>query len=120
MKYRYKVLIINMLIISIALSLSGFILMSRNNSLMLNAQVKNAVVENNLAQSVIEYSLLDVINSKTSVAKRLPEISEEVSAGMLSGTSALYVRYNGNFLFQADESADIPNELFGLISSLLH
>ena len=112
MKYRYKVLIINMLIISIALSLSGFILMSRNNSLMLNAQVKNAVVENNLAQSVIEYSLLDVINSKTSVAKRLPEISEEVSAGMLSGTSALYVRYNGNLLFQADESADIPNELF--------
>lgn len=112
MKYRYKVLIINMIVISIALSLSGLILMSRNNSMMLDAQVKNAVVENNLAQSVIEYSLLDVINSGSGIARRLPKISDDVSAGMLQGTSDLYVRYNDTILFHTGASADIPSKLF--------
>lgn len=112
MKYRYKVLIINMIVISIALSLSGFILMSRNNSMMMESQAKNAVVENNLAQSVIEYSLLDVINSGSSVAKRLPEIGDEVSAGMLTDTSDLFIRYDNDILFSTNASSDINADLF--------
>ena len=63
MKFRYKVLLINITIIAIALSVAGFLMMSRQNTLMTEAQIKNAVTENNLVQSVIEYSLLDIINN---------------------------------------------------------
>ncbi len=86
--------------------------MSRNNSMMIESQIKNAVVENNLAQSVIEYSLLDVINSGSSITKKLPKIGDEVSAGMLSGTSDLFIRYDNDILFRTNDSTDIKNVLF--------
>jgi hypothetical protein len=62
MKFRHKVLMVNIIIIAITLSLSGYFIMSRQNRLMMDAQIKNAVIENNLMESVIEYSLLEVIN----------------------------------------------------------
>ena len=66
MKFRHKVLLVNIIIIAITLSLSGYFIMSRQNRLMMDAEIKNAVTENNLLESVIEYSLLEVINDPKS------------------------------------------------------
>lgn len=109
MKFRYKVLLINITIIAIALSVAGFLMMSRQNTLMTEAQIKNAVTENNLVQSVIEYSLLDIINNDpSSLEYALPDISEQVSAGMLSDTSDLYVRYDFKTIFSTEEGQKPP------------
>ena len=84
-------------------------MMSRQSTLMNDAQIKNAVTENNLVQSVIEYSLLDIINNDPdSLEYALPDISEQVSAGMLSDTSDLYVRYNYKTVFSTEENQKNP------------
>ena len=107
MKFRYKVLLINIIIISLTLSVSGFIMMSRQNRMLLDNELKNAVTENNLAQSVIEYSILDVINNpEGNLEASLPSLAEQVSVGMITDTSDLYVRYDQRLLFST-ESGDL-------------
>ena len=111
MKFRYKVLLINIIIISLALSVSGFVMMSRQQSILMDSQVKNAVTENNLVQSVIEYSLLDVINNASGLVEAsLPDIADQVSAGMLSETSDLFIRYDNVLLFSTryEDGEDAP------------
>ena len=112
MKFRYKVLLINIILISLALSISGSIIMSRQNKLMMDAQVKNAVTENNLVQSVMEYSLLDTINNRPSQLESvLPDISFQVSTGILNETTDLYVKFDDKLIFATDEEHPLPSEL---------
>ncbi|MCR4845144.1 MAG: HAMP domain-containing histidine kinase [Eubacterium sp.] len=112
MKFRYKVLLINIILISIALSISGFLMMSRQNKIMVESQVKNAVTENNLVQSVMEYSLLDTINNKPDfLDSAIPDISLQITSGILNDTTQLYVKYNDKILYQSDEKSTLPEEL---------
>ena len=108
MKFRYKVLLINIIFISLTLSAAGFIMLLRQNRLMMAAEVKNAVTENNLAQSVMEYSMLDIINSfDKNLQDELPGIAERVSVGMLSGTSDLYIYYDSELLYSTEDVKEI-------------
>ena len=91
MKFRYKVIIVNIFVLSLTLMVVGYILMQRTYDLTLDSAIKSAVTENNLVQSSIEYSLLDVINNnmKSSsidsyVRYNLHEIGDEVFSGMIS------------------------------------
>ncbi len=112
MKFRYKVLLINIILISLALSISGFLMMSRQNRIMMDAQIKNAVTENNLVQSVMEYSLLDTINNKPLYVKAtIPDTSLQVSAGILNDTTDLYVKYDDELLFSTKEDIPLPDNL---------
>ena len=112
MKFRHKVLMVNIIIIAITLSLSGYFIMSRQNRLMMDAQIKNAVIENNLMESVIEYSLLEVINDpKKYVGSELPEIADRVTAGMLSSDTELFLGYDGQLLFGSNKKDSIPVRL---------
>ncbi|MBO4862898.1 MAG: HAMP domain-containing histidine kinase [Eubacterium sp.] len=104
MKFRYKVLLINIIIISLTLSISGYLMMSRQNRMLLDSEIKNAVTENNLAQSVIEYSILDIINNTDSdLANELPSLADQVSVGMISETSDLYVRFDSKLLYSTEK-----------------
>ena len=88
MKFRYKVLLINIIFISLTLSVSGFIMLFRQNRMMMDAEVKNAVTENNLAQTVMEYSMLDVINTAAEdIIDEIPGIADRVSVGLLTDKS---------------------------------
>ena len=108
MKFRYKVLLINIIFISLSLSAAGFIMLLRQNRMMMDAEVKNAVTENNLAQSVMEYSMLDIINSfDKNLQDELPGIAERVSVGMLSGTSDLYIYYDSELLYSTEDVKEI-------------
>ena len=108
MKFRYKVLLINIIFISLSLSVAGFIMLLRQNRMMMDAEVKNAVTENNLAQSVMEYSMLDIINSfDKNLQDELPGIAERVSVGMLSGTSDLYIYYDSELLYSTEDVKEI-------------
>ena len=83
MKFRYKVIIINIILLSLTLGIVGYLLMERSYNLAINSEIKSAVTENNLVQSSIEYSLLDVINRKQAINTMLPSICDQVYSGMV-------------------------------------
>ena len=111
MKFRYKVLFVNIIVLSITLAISGYFIVSKQNRLVMDNQIKNSVVENNLVESAIEYSLLDVINDPSSnVADYIPSIAERVAAGMLSASSDLVVTYDSDVLYNTSDEEDIPSK----------
>ena len=65
MKFRYKLLIINLIVISIALGTIGYLMIVKNFNLALEQQIENAVEENNLFQASIEYELLNILNTNS-------------------------------------------------------
>ena len=116
MKFRYKVIILNLLLLSLATGVVGFLLMRRSYRLTMDTEIKSAVTENNLVQSSVEYSLLDVINkSRYDLKVSLPEIGRTVFSGMLSGEEALMLKYGTEYLYLSDEKALLPpGELFDI------
>ena len=110
MKFRYKVLMINIIIIALTLSLSGFFIISRQNRLIMDSEIKNSVTENNLIESVLEYSLLDIINSSSqNVRSVLPTLSARVSSGMLASTTSLYITYDSNIVYTSNGEETSPS-----------
>jgi signal transduction histidine kinase len=118
MKFRYKVLTINIILLSLALGLVGYLMIRRNFELALDTQIKNAVTLNNLTQSSVEYELLDVINSSAAqISGQLSEIGSRVDSGMISQEATLYIRYGENYLYSGDgQESLIPDALFDELS----
>ena len=58
MKFRYKVLFTNLILLSLGLGLVGYLMIHKNFELAKQTQLKNAIVQNNLVQSSVEYELL--------------------------------------------------------------
>lgn len=118
MKFRYKVLMINMILLSVALGMIGYLMIHRNFRLALDTQIKNAVIENNLAQSSVEYELLSVLNSRTSQIKNeLSDIGGRVNSGMISSDSSFYIKYGDDYVYASDDaSLLIPDSLFNDLS----
>lgn len=63
MKFRYKVLAVNLILLSLSLGVVGYLMISRNFELSREGQIQNAVVENNLLQYSVEYEILQVMNN---------------------------------------------------------
>lgn len=75
MKFRYKVLIINTILLSVSLGIIGYLMIRKNFELAENSQVQNAILENNLVQSSVEYEILQLLNSQNSyLQEELPKI----------------------------------------------
>ncbi len=113
MKFRYKVLFINIILLSLGIGVVGYLMIRNNFSLALEAQVRNAIEENNMVQSAIEYELLDVLNSNfRDLTSQLEGISQNVIAGMSANQSDIYVIYNGD-LYATNSSTEnsYPEEL---------
>jgi len=107
MKFRYKVLIINMIVISICLGTIGYLMILKNFNLALNQQIENSVEENNLFQASIEYELLNIMNnnsySSNVLMDKLTEAGENVYTNISSNDSDLYVAYNGKIIYSSNQ-----------------
>ena len=99
MKFRYKVLIINIILLSIGIGTVGYFMIDKNVNLAIDSEIKNAIDENNMLQSAVEYELIGVANSdKISVTSTLNNVSAGVTSGMSANQSAVYIYYDNTLL----------------------
>ena len=114
MRFRYKVLSANLILLSIALGILGYLLIHQNFNLALDNQKENALLQNNLIQSSVEYSILDAINSSNAESKLradLPEIGARIYSGMMTTDQNFFIILNQDLLYQSNEHTP-PEELF--------
>lgn len=118
MKFRYKILMVNMVVLSLSLGIVGYLMIRRNFDLARETQLKNAIIENNLVQSSVEYELLEWINSQRArIEESLSEIGRRVMEGMITGTSSFYIRYGEKYVYSCDGGETwIPESLFGQLT----
>ena len=136
MKFRYKVLFTNLILLSLGLGLVGYLMIHKNFELAKQTQLKNAIVQNNLVQSSVEYELLQLLNSvsdnsetlnnntdnnnaekssisASSIAAQLPQIGSRVSSSVRSSDSFFYIYFDGEKVYTDDKSdARISDTLF--------
>ena len=127
MKFRYKVLFTNLILLSLGLGLVGYLMIHKNFELAKQTQLKNAIVQNNLVQSSVEYELLQLLNSvsdnsetlnnntdnnnaekssisASSIAAQLPQIGSRVSSSVRSSDSFFYIYFDGEKVYTDDKS----------------
>lgn len=107
MKFRYKVLLINMIVLSIGIGTLGFFMIHKNFNLALNSQIKISIEENNLIQSVIEYESLGYDN----LSSNLAAVGEKVTSSMYVNETSIYIVYGGKELFSNAETS-CPSSLW--------
>ena len=84
MKFRYKVLFVNLIILSVILGFTGYLFVYRNYKQALDVELRNAASENNMVKASIEYELLSVLNSETyKISDDVSRIAKRVDSGML-------------------------------------
>lgn len=111
MKFRYKVLLINLILLSLSLGVVGYLMIHKNFVLAKNTQMENAIVQNNLLQSSVEYELLQFLNnSSSSINGELPHIGEQVASSLRVIDSAFYIRYGEDYLYSSDGSQPVISE----------
>ena len=117
MKFKYKVLAINLIMLTLAISITGFFMMSNSFKLSIESEIRHAVTENNLSQAVVEYELLKEVNSSIiddyDIAGTLEDIGRRVASGMSTGDSGLFIRYADDMVFSGSENTEnVPEDLF--------
>ncbi len=96
MKFRYKVLMMNILLLSLAIGISCIFVIDKNMNLALDSQIKSAVDENNILQASVEYQLLGMTGKDSDVImKELTAICEDIISNVTSEQSDLFVLYDG-------------------------
>lgn len=107
MKFRYKVLIVNIILLSLGIGTVGFFMIDKNFQLALNSQIKNAIEENNIVQSAIEYELLDLSNlSADELAAPLINIGNDVTNSMSANQSTIFIIYDGKLVFTNSDNSE--------------
>lgn len=103
MKFKFKVLIVNIILLTVSLGIMGFFMIRMNFRLALDTLVDSAVVENNMAQTYVEYELLEFINGNSkNMPRKLDEIGNNVVFGMVSPGSTLSIYYDNELAFTND------------------
>lgn len=118
MKFRYKVLFTNLILLSVGLGLVCYLMIYKNFELAKQTQLKNAIMQNNLVQSSVEYELLQLLNSEensteidaATIIVYLPQIGNRVSSSVRTKDSFFYIYYDGNKLYTDDKSQKQINE----------
>lgn len=119
MKFRYKVLIINIILLSLGISIVGFVMVDKNISLALDTQTRNAIDENNMLQGAIEFKLLDELNNtsdsnsdnKSNFISALADVSETVSLGVSSTKTTIYVLFDNQIVYHSGDTSKYVLEL---------
>ncbi|MDE6025560.1 MAG: HAMP domain-containing histidine kinase [Lachnospiraceae bacterium] len=110
MKFRYKVLISNIILLSIAIGTVGYFMINRSFQLSLDNQIKNAIEENNILQSMVEYNLLDEVNERNSdYSTGFQEIGREVSSTMSANQTQVFIVFNGKTMYSSVSDAVPPS-----------
>lgn len=120
MKFRYKVLFINIILLSAALGIAGYLMIRRNFELAKSTQIQNAVVENNILQASVEYEFLQVINGNVNydAGEELERIGALIYRGLSALSPGFYIRYGSEYVYSSDSRENMPaEELFENISS---
>lgn len=115
MRFRDKVLASNIILLSIALGILGYVMIRQNFSLALQSLKEQALLQNNLVQSGVEYELLDVINSQATtsqISNAIPEIGARVHSGMMTMDASVYIYFDEKLLYQGGKEAPPDNTLF--------
>ncbi len=108
MKFRYKVLITNLILLSVSLGLVGYLMIHKNFELAKETQISNAVIQNNLVQSSVEYEVLQALNRKESVKGALPDIGAQVSSGMRAENVTFFIYYGDKLVYnETEENANL-------------
>lgn len=113
MKFRYKVLFVNLIILSVILGFTGYLFVYRNYKQALDVELRNAASENNMVKASIEYELLSVLNSETyKISDDVSRIAKRVDSGMLLSGSTLYIKLEDNIVYSGAEDEEIiPGEI---------
>ncbi|MBE5958410.1 MAG: HAMP domain-containing histidine kinase [Lachnospiraceae bacterium] len=114
MKFRYKVLASNIILLSVSIGLVGYFMIHRNFNLARDSQIQSAVMENNLLQSSVEYELLQVLNQDNyNIAKELADIGNRVADSIHSKDSSVYIMYADAYVFSSDDrEKEISDSLY--------
>lgn len=114
MKFRYKVMICNLILLSVSLGIVGYLMIRRNFDLAMDARLENAFVENNLVQSSVEYSVLQIIyGGEYNLRGQLEEIGKQVRKGIPTATFSYYIQYGRDFVYSSDEEdPQVMKELY--------
>lgn len=108
MKFRYKVLITNLILLSVSLGLVGYLMIHKNFELAKETQISNAVIQNNLVQSSVEYEVLQALNREESVKGTLPDIGAQVSSGMRAENVTFFIYYGDKLVYnETEENANL-------------
>lgn len=113
MKFRYKVIFINIILLSIGISLFGYLFISRNTSALLKEKIDNAIQENNLIQANVEYQLMVLLDGKDpSVKDAFANFNDDLINGFLDNKLDLFIIYGNNLYYSSYENSSIlPNTL---------
>lgn len=104
MKFRYKVLISNIVLVSLALGLAGYFMIRRNFEHSMETAVSSAIEGNNMVQSTVEYEFLKALNDKNKkIEEELAEIGGRVAGSMVGGMFSFWVQYDEETIYQSDD-----------------
>ncbi len=110
MKFRYKVLISNIILLSIAIGTVGYFMINKSYQLSLDNQIKSAIEENNILQAMIEYRLLSEVDEKNSdYTNGFQEVGRDVLANMSANESQIFIVFNGNTMYSSTSDAVLPS-----------
>lgn len=114
MKFKTKVLITNIILLSVAISTVGFFMIKKNFELALDSQIRNAIDENNLIQSTLEYDLLDITNQTSSYNIETSMVTALTNSlnSIPKNQTVIYVVYNGKLIFTNSDGANYPENLW--------
>ena len=121
MKFRYKVMIVNLILLSMSLGIVGYLMIRKNFTLAKEAAFNTAVTQNNLLQSTAQYELLNVINGEEDyvLSISLMTIGKRISESMLTTDNAFYIVYDNVYVYTSDNYQDevskklVENAAFG-------
>lgn len=116
MKFRYKVLLINLIVLSIALGVIEYLSVRRNFFNSIDSELSVAVSENNLFKASLEYEFLSLLNNPTYNSyiptSAVNDMVKKVHNGVLISESSLYVIYNDELIYTGDDDVEsIPKEI---------
>ena len=114
MKFRYKVMFVNLAVLSICLGVVGYLMIHNNFELAWRTQLENATVKNNLVQHTLEYSLLQRLQQKDiSLEETLRDLGMQTARNLPKADATFYVQYNRQYLYSYDGNEKrISNQLF--------
>lgn len=116
MKFRYKVLICNILCLSLGLGIAGYFMIQRNFRLAIDTQIGNGITNNNIVQASVENELLreiyDGALTKNLMLEKLQEIGRQIVSSMPEENSRLYIRYSDQMAYGDEKKNKVLSNLF--------
>lgn len=111
MKFRYKLMLINIIFLSVALCITGYLMIKKNFRLAMNTQINNAIEENNFIEASVQHIIISEY-SQTSVdyTSALTDIGTQVHNNLTTTKTNFYILENGRVFYGPDKST-IPEKL---------